>query len=287
MQRSSLYYEAKPTSEADLALMKAIDAIYLRHPYFGSRNMADELRGQGHCVNRKRVQRLMRLMGLESLAPKPNLSKSHPQHKKYPYLLKEIPVTRANQVWATDITYIPLAHGFVYLVAIIDWYSRAVLSWRLSNTMDTHFCIEALEEAFGRYGQPEIFNSDQGAQFTSDEFTGALLKRGIRISMDGKGRCLDNVFVERLWRSLKYEEVFLHAYANQHEAWQGIRKYIDFFNCERRHTALEKKTPMAVYVESVRTEAASASATPSLRRGDTQQPAPSGRQLNRGARQAA
>lgn len=287
LHRSNLYYEPEPTSEADLALMRLIDAIYLRWPFYGSRSIRDELQSQGHSINRKHVQRLMRVMGLESLAPKPNLSRSHPEHKKYPYLLREMPVTKANQVWATDITYIPLAHGFVYLVAIIDWYSRAVLSWRLSNTMDVSFCLEALEDAMARYGQPEIFNSDQGVQFTSDDFTKALLKRGVRISMDGKGRCIDNVFVERLWRSLKYEEVFLHAYANQREAWLGIGRYLQFFNNERRHTALAKRTPMQVYLESKRTQAASASAAPTLRRGDTQLGRSSGRQQPRGAVQAA
>lgn len=287
LHRSNLYYEPEPTSEADLMLMKLIDAIYLRRPFYGSRSIADELRAQGFRINRKHVQRLMRVMGLESLAPKPNLSRSHPAHKKYPYLLREITVMKSNQVWATDITYIPLAHGFVYLVAIIDWYSRTVLSWRLSNTMDVSFCVEALEDALAHYGQPEIFNSDQGVQFTSEEFTSILLKRGIQISMDGKGRCIDNVFVERLWRSLKYEEVFLHAYANQGEAWRGIRRYLRFFNNERRHTALAKKTPMFVYLESQQAQVASAPASPSLRRGDTQLPRTSVRQHLCGAEQAA
>ncbi len=287
LHRSNLYYEPQPASHDDLALMKAIDAIYLQWPFYGSRSITDELRGQGHTVNRKRVQRLMRLMGLESLAPKPNLSRSHPAHKKYPYLLKGLAVTRANQVWATDITYIPMAHGFLYLVAIIDWYSRAPLSWRLSNTLDVSFCVDALEEALARYGQPEIFNSDQGVQFTSEEFTSLLLARGIQISMDGKGRCLDNVFVERLWRSLKYEEVYLHAYANRQEAFLGIQRYMKFFSEKRRHTALAKQTPMAVYLESLHAQGACAPASPSLRREDTQLQTDSVRQQFRGARQAA
>jgi putative transposase len=288
MHRSNLYYEPQPTPRADLVLMKVIDSIYLRLPFFGSRRMSDELAAMGRTVNRKHVQRLMRLMGLEALAPKPNLSKCHPSHKKYPYLLRYLEVTRANQVWATDITYIPLANGFVYLVAIIDWYSRAVLAWRLSNTLDLTFCIEALEEALGRYGQPEIFNSDQGVQFTSEAFTKVLLERGVKISMDGKGRCLDNVFVERLWRSLKYEEVYLHAYETQQEAWLGINTYLRFFNHDRRHQGLKNRIPMKVYEESMRSQGASASASPSLRRNKSTQPKRlTDRQHVRGARQAA
>jgi putative transposase len=288
MHRSNLYYEPQPTSVADLTLMKVVDSIYLRLPFYGSRRMSDELGAMGRTVNRKHVQRLMRLMGLEALAPKPNLSKCHPSHKKYPYLLRHLAITRANQVWATDITYIPLANGFVYLVAVIDWYSRAVLAWRLSNTMDVAFCVEALEEAIARHGQPEIFNSDQGAQFTSEEFTSVLLKRGIQISMDGKGRCLDNVFVERLWRSLKYEEVYLHAYETQQEARFGISRYLRFFNVDRRHQGLKNRIPMEVYKESMRSQGASASATPSLRRNKSTQPKRlTDRQHVRGAHQAA
>lgn len=216
--------------------------------------MAQTLRRQGHLINRKRARRLMRLMGLESLAPKPNLSRSHPAHRKYPYLLKGVEVTRANQAWATDITYIPLALGFVYLVAIIDWYSRAVLSWRLSNTLDVGFCVEALNEALGRWGRPDISNTDQGAQFTSENFTAVLKAKGIQISMDGKGRCLDNVFVERLWRSLKYEEVYLNPYDDPREARGGIGRYFGYFNDERPHQALGYKTPMEVYRASLRNE---------------------------------
>ncbi len=231
--------------------MRLIDAEFLKHPFYGRRLMTEALCRRGHQVNHKRVQRLMRVMGLESVAPKPSLSRSHPGHVKYPYLLKGLNVTRANQVWAADITYIPLAIGFLYLVAILDWFSRAVLSWRLSTSIETEFCVTALEEAFARWGQPEIFNTDQGVQFTSEEFTEILKARGIRISMDGKGRCLDNVFVERLWRSLKYEEVFLHAYEGPRPAREGIGRYFVFFNEERPHQALGYKTPMEVYMESI------------------------------------
>jgi putative transposase len=193
------------------------------------------------------MQRLMALMGLESTAPQPNTSKPAPDHAVYPYLLRNLKVCRINQVWAADITYIPMPSGFAYLVAIIDWYSRLVLSWRLSNTMDTTFCVEALQEALSRYGRPEIFNTDQGSQFTADDFTGILLGAGVKISMDGKGRCLDNVFVERLWRSLKYEEVYLHAYESMHEARVGISGYMHFFNEERPHQALGYQTPGSFY----------------------------------------
>ena len=232
--------------------MQVIDELYLERPSRGSRQMVDALSRIDHHVNRKRVQRLMRVMGLESLAPKPNLSRSHPEHVKYPYLLRGLAVTRANQVWAADITYIPLAMGFVYLVAIIDWFSRAVLSWRLSTSMEADFCVRALDEALVRWGQPEIYNTDQGVQFTSEDFVEVLKAQGICISMDGKGRCLDNVFVERLWRSLKYEEVFLHAYDGVREAKQGIGQYFVFFNEERGHQSLDHRTPMAVYLASLK-----------------------------------
>lgn len=251
LHRSNVYYELQPASSEELALMRLIDETYLRHPFLGSRGMAETLKRQGQPINRKCAQRLMRVMGLESLAPKPNLSRSHPAHRKYPYLLKGIDVTRANQAWATDITYIPLALGFIYLVAIIDWHSRAVLAWRLSNTLEVSFCLEALEEAFKRWGQPEIFNSDQGVQFTSEEFTAVLKAKGIQISMDGKGRCLDNVFVERLWRSLKYEEVYLNPYDGPREARAGIGRYFGYFNNERPHRALGYRTPMEMYSESL------------------------------------
>lgn len=251
LHRSIVYSEPQPVSSGELALMRTIDETYLRHPFLGSRGMVQALRRQGTHINRKHARRLMRVLGLESLAPKPDLSRSHPAHKKYPYLLKGMEVTRANQVWATDITYIPLAAGFIYLVAVIDWYSRAVLSWKLSNTLDVSFCVEALEEALDRWGTPDIFNTDQGTQFTSEDFTGVLQGSGTRISMDGKGRCLDNVFVERLWRSLKYEEVYLNPYAGPPEARIGIGNYLDYFNEDRSHQALRNRTPMEVYRESI------------------------------------
>jgi putative transposase len=247
VSRSGLYYEPEPTSPDELALMRRIDELHLKHPFYGSRKLSDVLRKEGRDANRKRIQRLMRLMGLEAMVPKPNTSEPHPEHVKYPYLLRGLAISRVNQVWATDITYIPMKAGFVYLVAIMDWYSRRVLSWRLSNTLDTSFCVDALEEAFERFGQPEIFNTDQGSQFTSEDFTTPLRDRGIAISMDGKGRCLDNVFVERLWRSVKYEEVYLHAYADVAEARAGIGRYLAFYNDERAHQALGYQTPAAFY----------------------------------------
>ena len=245
--RSGFYYKPAGQDPEELALMKRIDELHLEHPFLGSRKVSHALRAEGKQVNRKATQRLMRLMGIESVAPKPNTSKPTPEHPIYPYLLRNLKICRPNQVWATDITYIPMAHGFAYLVAIIDWHSRFVLSWRLSNTMDTSFCQEALEEALERFGRPEIFNSDQGSQFTSDAFTGRLRKEGIAISMDGRGRCIDNVFVERLWRSLKYEEVFLHAYDDMREAKAGIDGYLDYFNCRRQHQALGYQTPDSHY----------------------------------------
>ena len=230
--------------------MRRIDELYLEYPFYGSRRMAVELTRKGHAVNRKRIQRLMRIMGLEGLAPGPNTSRPHPEHIKYPYLLKGLSITRPNQVWATDITYIPLEHGFVYLVAIIDWYSRYVLSWRLSNTLDTTFCVDALEEALERWGTPEIFNTDQGAQFTATAFTDVLKNHGVKISMDGKGRCRDNIFSERLWRSLKYEEVYLKTYADQRDARRGIATYFTFFNTRRPHQGLDYSTPAALYLRA-------------------------------------
>lgn len=247
VNRSSLYYEPAAPEVEELALMQRMDELHLEHPFFGSRMMMRTLKGEGKQVNRKRVQRLMRLMGLESLAPKPNTSKPAPEHAVFPYLLRNLKVCRINQVWAADITYIPMARGFAYLVAVIDWYSRLVLAWRLSNTLETAFCIEAVEDALARYPQPEIFNTDQGSQFTAESFTDVLLSRGVRISMDGKGRCIDNVFVERLWRSLKYEEVYLHAYEDMREARSGIGGYFEFFNSQRPHTTLGSQTPVAFY----------------------------------------
>jgi putative transposase len=256
VSRSGLYYEPEPTSPEQLALMRRVDELHLKYPFYGSRKLSDALGKEGFDANRKRIQRLMRLMGMEAVAPKPKTSEPHPEHVAYPYLLRGLRISRVNQVWATDITYIPMKTGFVYLVAIMDWYSRHVLSWRLSNTLDSSFCVEALEEALHRFGPPEIFNTDQGAQFTADVFTKPLRDRRIAISMDGKGRCLDNVFVERLWRSLKYEEVYLHAYENMLEARASIGRYFDFYNDERAHQALGYQTPAAFYRRALRSEAA-------------------------------
>jgi len=247
VNRSSLYYEPVAPDAEELALMRRMDELHLKYPFLGSRKMAQMLRGEGRLVNRKRVQRLMRVMGLESVAPKPNTSKPAPEHAVFPYLLRNLTISRISQVWASDITYIPMAHGFLYLVAIMDLYSRRVLAWRLSNSMETSFCVEALEDALSRYGQPEIFNTDQGSQFTSNDFTRVLLDLKVSVSMDGKGRCLDNIFVERLWRSLKYEEVYLYAYESTKEARDGIGGYFEFFNDERPHQALGYQTPVRFY----------------------------------------
>ncbi len=255
VSRSGLYYEPEPTSPEELALMRRIDELHLKRPFYGSRLLAVTLRNEGRDVNRKHVQRLMRLMGIESMAPKPKTSEPHPEHAVYPYLLRGLAISSPNHVWATDITYIPMKAGFVYLVAIMDWYSRRVLSWRLSNTLDSSFCVDALEEALANFGQPEIFNTDQGAQFTADAFTKVLRDRRIAISMDGKGRCLDNVFVERLWRSVKYEEVYLHAYDSVTEAHAGIGRYLGFYNDVRPHQALGYQTPAAFYRALARTAA--------------------------------
>lgn len=249
LTRSSWYEKERPAAESEenLALMRRIDELYTAHPFYGSRKMTAVLRREGWTVNRKRVQRLMRLMGLQSIAPRPNTSRPHPQHKVYPYLLRDVVVERPNQVWATDITYIRVERGFAYLAAVIDWHSRQVLAWRLSNTMDVTFCIEALTEALERYGRPEIFNTDQGSQFTSREFIGVLEAHGIRISMDGQGRAFDNIFVERLWRSVKYEEVYPKQYATMKEAREGLSAYFRFYNTERPHQALGHRTPAEVY----------------------------------------
>jgi len=247
VSRSSLYYQPIGQDPEELALMRRMDEIHLEHPFFGSRVMRQILKAEGQTVNRKRVQRMMRKMGLESLAPKPRTSKPAPEHPVFPYLLRKLKVTKVNQVWAADITYIPLPHDFAYLVAIIDWFSRMVLSWRLSNTLETSFCVDALQEALIRFGRPEIFNTDQGSQFTDKDFTSILLARGIKVSMDGRGRCLDNIFVERLWRSLKYEEVYLSDYETPQEARLGIGRYFEFFNEERPHSALGYQTPASFY----------------------------------------
>lgn len=247
VNRSSVYYTPLPTDPEELQLMRRIDELHLQRPFYGSRSIARELSLVGDPVNRKRVQRLMRVMGLESVAPKPKTSEPAAEHVRYPYLLRNLDICRPNQVWAADITYIPMAHGFVYLVAIMDWYSRRVLAWRLSNTMESTFCVDALREALERFGTPEIFNTDQGAQFTAATFTDELHARNIKVSMDGKGRWVDNVFVERLWRSLKYEEVYLYAYDDVKQARAGIGRYIDFYNFERGHTALGRQTPDSFY----------------------------------------
>ncbi|WP_225587443.1 IS3 family transposase [Methylomonas fluvii] len=237
----------KAVDEDEGLLLRLLDEEYTRHPFYGSRRMTEYLRSCGHVVNRKRVQRLMRTLGLAGMAPGPNTSKPHPQHKLYPYLLRGVDIIRPNQVWSTDITYIRLPRGFVYLVAIIDWYSRRVLSWRLSNTMDAGFCVDCLEQAIKAHGTPEIFNSDQGSQFTSDAFTGVLIEHDITISMDGRGRALDNIFVERLWRTVKYEEVYLKQHASLQDLLLGLTRYFMFYNEERLHQSLDYKTPEMVY----------------------------------------
>jgi putative transposase len=245
--RSGVYRQQRPANDNDLALMQRLDTLFTAWPFLGSRRLAALLRAEGHSINRKRVQRLMRLMGITALGPKPRTAKPAPGHKIYPYLLRGMTIERPNQVWAADITYVPIGRGFLYLVAIIDWASRAVLSWRLSNTMDVSFCVSALEEALACFGKPEIFNTDQGSQFTSAAFTGALAAAGVRISMDGRGRWMDNVFIERLWRSLKYEDIYLNGYADGVEAKAGIALWIAFYNLRRPHQALGDRTPMAVW----------------------------------------
>jgi putative transposase len=248
--RSSYYYSAIPESQENLCVMDLIDRIYTATPFYGSRRMVVELRNRhSMVVNRKRVQRLMRLMRLEAIYPKPRLTQRNQQHKIYPYLLRDVGITRINQVWSTDITYIRLRDGFLYLTAIIDWYSRYVLAWEISNTLDTHFCVSALEQAL-LIAKPEIFNSDQGCQFTSNDFTSVLLEAGVAISMNGKGRCLDNIICERLWRTAKYEEVYLKNYDSGAAAFQGLRRYFPFYNNERPHEALGYQTPASVYLGS-------------------------------------
>lgn len=250
VNRSSLYYKEEGESDYNLLLMRLIDEEYTCHPFRGIIKMTKYLGDLGHKVNEKRVRRLTRLMGILAIYPhKKNLSKPNIEHKIYPYLLKDIVIERPNHVWSTDITYIRLAHGFVYLVAILDWHSRFVLSWRISNTIDTSFCAEALNEAISLYGKADIFNTDQGSQFTSKDFTDILILHGIKISMDGKGRAFDNIFNERLWRTVKYEEVFINAYQAIIEARNGLEKYFYFYNYERHHQALDYKKPAEVYFE--------------------------------------
>ena len=245
--RSSYYYQPKGESVLNLELMRLIDEQHLETPCYGARQMTRHLRRLGHRVSRTRIGRLMRLMGLSAIYQKPKTSKPHPQHKIYPYLLRGVTIDRPNQVWCADISYIPMRRGFLYLVAIMDWASRKVLSWRLSNTMDVDFCVAALEEALASYGKPEIFNTDQGSQFTSDAFTDTLNGVGIRISMDGKGRWVDNVMIERLWRSLKYECIYLHAFETGSEVRQGLKRWINLYNSRRPHSSLDDKTPDEAY----------------------------------------
>jgi putative transposase len=252
ISRSSIYYQPKSVSDTDQTLMKLIDETHTAKSFLGSRRIVDSLADDhNQVVNRKRVSRLMKVMGIQAIYPKPRTTQSNPQHKVYPYLLRNMNIDQSNQVWATDITYIPMAKGFIYLTVIMDWYSRKVLSWRLSNSMDTSFCIDALEEAIYRYGRPIIFNTDQGSQYTSEAFTQVLKDNDIRISMDGKGAWRDNVFVERLWRSVKYEEVYLNAYESMSEAKKSLQKYFKYYNQNRKHQTLKAK-PDQVYYESIK-----------------------------------
>ena len=251
MPRSTAYYKPVDVSEAELKLMHHIDKLHLEYPFAGSRMLRDLLEQDGYKVGRRHVRTLMRKMGIDALYRRPNTSRRHAKNKIYPYLLRNLKVVRPNQVWASDITYIPMRQGFLYLVVVLDWYSRRVLSWRLSNTLTTDFCIDVLEEAIDRYGVPEIFNTDQGTQFTSSEFTGLLKENGIRISMDGKGCWRDNVFVERLWRTIKYDEVYLHAYVSMSDARTHLQTFLKFYNCRRPHRSLDGSTPDAVYFKNV------------------------------------
>jgi putative transposase len=247
--RSNVYRLPRPANDDDLLMMRLIDELFTAWPFLGSRRIAFMLREKGYSISRKRVQRLMRKMGIAALGPKPRTSKPAPGHKTFPYLLRNLAIDRPNQVWAADITYIPIGRGFLYLVAVIDWASRAVLAWRLSNTMDSSFCVSALEEAMARFGRPEIFNTDHGSQFTGAAFTGKLAAAGVKISMDGRGRWMDNVFIERLWRSLKYEDIYLKGYADGREAKAGIASWMTFYNLQRPHQALGNRTPMAAWRE--------------------------------------
>jgi len=247
ISRSSFYYVMKGESPSSLALMRRIDELFLKYPFYGSRQMVRRLRREGVRIGRHRVRRLMRLMGLEAIYQAPRTSDPHPAHRIYPYLLRKLVIDRPNQVWCADITYIPVQRGFLYLVAIMDWATRHVLAWRLSNTMDASFCVEALREALSKYGNPEIFNTDQGSQFTSFDFTGVLKAAEITISMDGRGRCMDNIFIERLWRSLKYEAIYLFELTDGFKAERVIGEWIDFYNTERPHSALNGQTPAEAY----------------------------------------
>jgi len=253
LSRSTAYYQSTPVSAADLTLMRRIDELHLASPFAGARMLRDLLRRDGHRIGRKRVRTVMARMGIEALYRKPHTSQRHPAHRVYPYLLRQLAITRSNQVWAADITYSPMTRGFVYLFVVLDWASRRVLAWRLSNTLTTDFCLEAVQEALASYGTPDIFNTDQGCQFTSQEFTGLLKNHGIQISMDGAGCWRDNVFVERLWRSIKYEEVYLGAYDSIRAAHQGLGRHLTFYNQTRPHRALDGKTPEQVYCDNLTT----------------------------------
>jgi putative transposase len=246
LSRSAFYYQSRGENELNLFLMRTIDLEYTAHPFFGYRKMVRLLREAGHLVNKKRVQRLMHLMGLQAMVPGPNTSRPAPQNPVYPYLLRGVEIVRVNQVWSCDITYIPMPHGFVYLFAVIDWYSRFILAWELSPTLDTGFCLEGLERAFA-YGRPEIFNTDQGSQFTSLDFTARVLASGAALSMDGRGRALDNIFVERFWRTIKYEDIYLKGYLTPREVWAGLAAYFPFYNSQRPHQSLDYQTPAVVY----------------------------------------
>ena len=256
LSRSTLYYEPRPVPAADLAVMRRIDELHLDHPFAGSRMLRDLLRREGVAIGRERVVSMMRRMGLEALYRRANTSRPAPGHKVYPYLLRGLDVVRPNQVWAMDITYIPMARGFVYLAAVLDWFSRRVLSWRISITLEVEFCLDAVEEALARHGRPEIFNTDQGSQFTSAGFTGLLLRNAIAVSMDGRGAWRDNVFVERLWRSVKYEEVYLRAYGSVGEARASISRYLEFYNRKRPHSSLDARTPDQAYFDHLPQHAA-------------------------------
>ena len=251
LSRSSVYYQPRPPSARDLALMKRIDQLHMEHPFAGARMLRDLLRLEGNRIGRKHTATLMDRMGIVAIYRRGNTSKPHPEHRVFPYLLKGLVIDRPNQVWATDITYLPMAQGFMYLTAILDWYSRKVLAWRLSNTLDVEFCIAALDEALAKYGSPDIFNTDQGCQFTSERHIERLTAQHIQISMDGQGRWRDNVLVERLWRTVKYEEVYLHAYADAKEAQIKLTCYFAFYNTRRPHQSLDGKTPDSVYFHSL------------------------------------
>jgi putative transposase len=258
LNRSGIYYKPVPLRDTDRDLVRQIDEIHMSYPFYGSRNIRNELLSRGYNIGRDKVRRLMRRMGIEALYVKPKLSWSNPKHVKYPYLLKDINITQANHVWCADITYIPMARGFCYLVAIMDWASRYVLAWRLSNTLDSSFCVDALEEAMANYGCPEIFNTDQGSQFTAEVFTDTLQSNNIAISMDGKGRWMDNVFIERLWKSVKYEDVYLKSYGSMTETKRGLAEYFKFYNDKRWHQNFDRKTPSMVYFGSLEQKQAAA-----------------------------